>query len=372
LAAITVYLKFKHPKQFFLSLLKMSRFEPDSIAEVAKIQREFKSFNMKLLPPHLIKSANDFCVEGDDIRFGLLSIKGISDKSIEKVNQFRSPKSNKFEVFQSAEEANLQIGILSALIQAGALDGFKQSRSRVVLEAQLWNILTDNEKKYALQFAEQFDYDLCAIIKHLETFTNEKGKVIIKPSRLETIRKKYEPYKAIYYLNSKNEAFANWFYENRLIGYSSEHKLRDIFAEKSPNLISIAEAKKVEKDDDVLFIGKVIEAKESVSKKKTPMFRMIIGDEEETMTVLMFNTEGRNGKNFRIDECRNLNGGNLPKEDNIVIVRGQFKGDAVFANLAAVQDQKIYVRLGELKSIKKKESENSEKVVEQPANVLQT
>ena len=40
LAAITIYLKFKYPKQFFLSLLKMTRHEPDPIQEISKIQRE--------------------------------------------------------------------------------------------------------------------------------------------------------------------------------------------------------------------------------------------------------------------------------------------------------------------------------------------
>ena len=40
LAASTVYLKYKYPQQFFLSLLKMTRHEPDSIAEISKIHKE--------------------------------------------------------------------------------------------------------------------------------------------------------------------------------------------------------------------------------------------------------------------------------------------------------------------------------------------
>jgi DNA polymerase III alpha subunit len=47
-------------------------------------------FGTKLLPPHIIKSDMDFKIEGEDIRFGLLSIKGISDKSIEKLNNFKN------------------------------------------------------------------------------------------------------------------------------------------------------------------------------------------------------------------------------------------------------------------------------------------
>ena len=65
----------------------------------------------------------------------------------EKVNNFRNKYSNKFEIFEAAEQAGLTIGILSSLIQAGALEGFSQSRSKVVLEAQLWNLLTKREKR---------------------------------------------------------------------------------------------------------------------------------------------------------------------------------------------------------------------------------
>ena len=103
LAAVTIYLKFNYPQQFFLSLLKMSRNEPDPIGEISKIQKEMHEFDIKLLPPHIIKSEMDFSTEDKDIRFGLLSIKGISDKSIEKLNSFRNKYSNKFEIFQAAE-----------------------------------------------------------------------------------------------------------------------------------------------------------------------------------------------------------------------------------------------------------------------------
>ena len=40
LAAITVYLKFKYPQQFFLSLLKMSRHEPSPIEEISKTTKK--------------------------------------------------------------------------------------------------------------------------------------------------------------------------------------------------------------------------------------------------------------------------------------------------------------------------------------------
>ena len=36
LAAVTIYLKFNHPQEFFLSLLKYAKYEPNSHEEIAK------------------------------------------------------------------------------------------------------------------------------------------------------------------------------------------------------------------------------------------------------------------------------------------------------------------------------------------------
>ena len=345
LAAITIYLKFNYPQQFFLSLLKMTRNEPDPIGEISKIQKEMGHFDIKLLKPHIIKSQMDFSIEGSDIRFGLLSIKGISDKSIEKLNGFRNKYSNKFEIFQAAEEADLNIGVLCSLIQAGALTGFKQSRSKIVLEAQLWNILTAKEKKYAISFAEQFDYDLIKIIKHLNTFTDEKNKVIIKSSRLDTIKSKYEPYLKIYNQNSKSESFANWYYEKRLLGYTYERTLKDIFNEKREDLLFIDEIMDLPVNQKVALVGEVTDVYSGTSKneKKTKYLRLKISDESGDITVLLFND--------KIENCKTLNGNKNPEEKNIVIVKGIKKEDCIFADLVAVQDHQIYMKLSEIKKI---------------------
>ena len=92
----------------------MTRFEPDPMTEISKIARELPKFNIKLLGPHLMKSEMDFSIEGDDIRFGLTSIKGIAEKSIEKLTSFKDQYSNKFEVFQGAHAAGIGVGIFSA------------------------------------------------------------------------------------------------------------------------------------------------------------------------------------------------------------------------------------------------------------------
>jgi len=346
LAAITIYLKFNYPQQFFLSLLKMSRNEPDPIGEISKIQKEMHNFGIKLLPPHIIKSEMDFSIEDKDIRFGLLSIKGISDKSIEKLNSFRNKYSNKFEIFEAAEEAGLNIGALSALIQAGALSGFNQSRSKIVLEVQLWNMLTSKEKKYAISFANKFDYDLIKIIKHLNKFTDEKNKVVIKDNRLDTIKQKYAPYLSIYEQNNKSESFANWYYEKKLLGYTYNKNLKDIFAEKRENLKHISDVLDEPVNAKIALVGQIEEVFSGVSKnaKKTRYLRLKISDETSGISVLIFNDN--------IETNKLLNNRDF-EEGNIVIVKGSKKDDCIFGDLVAVQDHEIYMKLNDLKKIDK-------------------
>ncbi len=346
LAASTVYLKFKYPKEFFLALLKMTRHEPDPVKEISKIAKEFDLFGIELLPPHIVKSALDFKIEGDDIRFGLLSIKGISDKSIDKLMDFRKDFATKFEIFQGAKEAGISSAILCPLIQAGALEGFKQSRTKVVYEAQVWNLLTDREKRFALPLGEKFDYDLVRVIKHLNgTIKDDKGKQIIKDSRLATIKRKQEPYEKIYQQNRKNEQFANWYYENHLLGYTHGVSLRDIFAEKRDGMIELSSVREVENmplKDKAIFVGTISDKPyKGKSRRGASYLRLEVADETGVIRVMIFNE--------KLERCERDNEG-LPKEGNIVIIKGVKVDEAIFADMITIQDNKVYTKLSQIKN----------------------
>ena len=349
LSAITTFLKFKYPKEFFLALLKMTRFEPDPMAEIAKVSRELPKFGIKLLSPNLLRSEMHFSIEGDNLRFGLTSIKGISDKSIKKLESFKNKYSTKFEVFQGAGEAGIGIGILSALIQAGALEGeFSHSRSYIVAESQLWNLLTPREKAKAFDLAEEKKGDLMHVVKYLNKgLLDDKGKPFIKDSRIQTIRRNFKPYKQIYDKNRTNEDFANWYYENALLGYTHGKSLREVSAEYS-HLESIETALGKNEGGKVNFIATVEDTYSAKSRKGTPYLRLTLQDETGVCTAMIFTQQNRDN----IANCKRDNGGALPIKKGIVIVKGIKKdGDTIFADLVKVQDQKIFMKLSEIKGL---------------------
>lgn len=389
ISAITTYLKFKHPQDFFLECLKMAKNEPKPIETISIIKKEMDVFGIKLLQPHLLKSDKEFKKEDGNIRFGLASIKRVSDKSIEKIDNFKKLYSNKFEIFKGSNEAGIPINVLASLIQSGALeDQTSQSdtRAKIVMEAQLWNVLSDKEKNYCMKYGEKFNYDLRETIKFLCKTKDEKGKIIIecppksgertkKSYRIETIKKKYAPFAAIYKQNSENSSFADWFYQNILIGYSLGKTLKEIFKKSFPDLVSINQVESLGKYEKVKIIGVVKEAKSLTSKKNGGKYvRYLIEDESSEISCFLFGNS-KFGKVSPMEATRVANDGKMPKEGRIVVVEGSHSGDGViFGNLITEQDAVIYTRFADFEKENKKEKNDvaeSTNVEDSPAEKVE-
>ena len=347
LSSLTIFLKMQYPLQFFCSLLKQAKNEPDAIGEIAKIHEELHMFGIKLLPPCLMKSKDDFCIEGSNIRFGLSSIKGISDKTVANLHNFKNPDANRFQIFESAANAGVSTGVLSALIQAGCMDDslFGASRSSLVLQCQLWGIFTEKERRLMMQYGEKFRYNLFETYKHVRELNDEKGKPYIKESRQKTILKAYGPKKAIYDENRKHEQLVNFFYEQRRLGYCYSTKLSTVFKNYFPDVVDIRTVQNEYDDARVVFVAMISDKpKETVSKKKNKYAKFQLSDETGTIGVMLFGS----ANNDRLSQVKFKHGGELPKEEAIVLITGQKKGDTVFVDDMVDQQVKIYSKFGEL------------------------
>ena len=349
LAAITVYLKFNYPQQFFLSLLKFAQFEPAPHEEINKISQELNLFDIKLLPPDLSKSQIDFCLEGNNIRYGLNSIKGVSTKSLESLLEFREKEfANKYEVFLAAKQASLNIGILSALIQAGVMDAFvDRDRCRLVLEAQVFNILTDREKRNFIAIGAKYNYDILESIRVCvkDDLIGDDNKKIFSEKRFNTFKTKYAPYKDIYEKNKKHLKFANWHFESKLLGYSYSENIRDIFkSELNGDLVSSNQIPEQENNKTIRFVGTVNDTISRTSANGNKYARFDLSDEVGNITALMMDSAR---------EARYTNyvksGKVLPKKGGVVILVGKKNNDIVIIEKMSLLEDKIYMKLSEVK-----------------------
>jgi len=349
LSALTTYLKFNYPQQFFLALLQSSKHEPNPHEEIESVSQELSFFNIKLLPPDLSKSKSDFAIEGPNIRFGLNAIKGVSDKVLEHLLSFRQTEfKNKIDCFDSAKEAGLNIGVLSALIQAGTLSSFSEKRCRLVLEAQSYNTLTDREKRNVKLVADKYDHDVLTVISEMTKAkaVGDDNKIFMSEKRFNTFKTKYDPYKQIYEMNRKFEKFANWFFEKRLLGYSYTYKLKEVFSEEDAERLSTTyEVSQTDLRQNVKMVGIVKEAKKKTSRAGRNYLFLKIAD-EYGQTVCRLTDGGRDDKFTQYYE----GGGKTPKEDDIVVVYGSKAEDSIFLNGLTILSEKIYTKLSQIET----------------------
>lgn len=349
LAAITIFLKFNYPQQFFLSLLKFAQFEPNPHEEILKISQELASFNIELLPPSLIKSDIDFCIEGKDIRYGLNTIKGVSTKVLESLIEFRQCNfNNKYEIFLTAKQAGVNIGVLSALIQAGLLDSFvDKDRCRMVLEAQTFNILTEREKRNFIAIGENFNYDILESISNCvkTSALGDDNKKIFSEKRFQTFKTKYQPYREIYDQNKQHIKYANWYFETKLLGYSYSQNIRDVFkSNSSSHFISSHELIELQNNASVCCVGSVVDCVSRTSSNGNKYARIDIADERGNISLLLMD----NSRELKLSNYLS-SGKKLPKKGEVIIAIGRKNNDIIMLEKISLLEDKIYMKLSEIK-----------------------
>jgi DNA polymerase-3 subunit alpha len=347
LAAKTVFLKHTYPQEFFLSILEFSEFDPDPLQVVSSVNEELGDFGFKMLPPCLFKSDFNFKIEGNDIRYGLNSIKGISLKSIQSLIDFRGREfANKYEVFLAAKQCEINISVLAALIQAGTMDGAGTNRTRMVLEAQSFNLLTDREKRNFAKTGEVFGYDILDAISEVrkKQTLGDDNRPIMKEKRFETFKKKFDGYKKIYIQNRKHEMFANWRYETALLGYSYSHNLRDCFLDKYSSLVDLKDLEGFSDSETFQVVGEV----------KDFFVRTSLNDNKYMLLTICDNTATRNFlfmDNRRENKLSNfLDSGKKIAKSQVIVINGSKSSDALFVDKINLVNTDIYMKLREVRN----------------------
>jgi DNA polymerase III alpha subunit len=135
LTYLTMYLKAKYPKAFFLALLNntaRAKKDKEGASQIVRIIFHAKNdYNINILPPDINKSQILFSKEENKIRFGLQLIKDVGESSEDIIkNQPYSSFENFLEKHKKG--SNVTKRSILALIYSGAFDVLEKNRGKLL------------------------------------------------------------------------------------------------------------------------------------------------------------------------------------------------------------------------------------------------
>ena len=172
----------------------------------------------------------------------------------------------------------------------------------------------------------------------------DDNKPLMKESRFSTFKKKYDKYKLIYDKNKNYEDFANWFFEKHLLGYSYSKKLKDVFSDSDGAIRDSVYFNSMELNQRGKFIGTVEDSIRRTSANGNQYIKVILTDEHGTIPAIIVD-------NRRKASCTDYisSGGKIPEKGNILIVVGRKGEDIIFIEDMNIMDEKIYMKLADIK-----------------------
>jgi len=127
----TAYLKCYYPVEFMAAILNSV---VDNMDKVAFYIQSCRKKGMKVLPPDINESDEEFTVVGNNIRFGLAAIKNVGRNAVKSIVEERKKGAYKsFKEFISRVDLTVvNKKTIESLIKAGAFDSFKVKRSQLM------------------------------------------------------------------------------------------------------------------------------------------------------------------------------------------------------------------------------------------------
>lgn len=127
----TAYLKCHYPTEYFAALLTSVL---DSPGKIAQYTAECKRMGIKILPPHVNESYENFTSNGKNIRFGLLAVRNLGSNLINQlIDERQNGKYTSMYDFCSRNYSrNFNRRALEGLIKSGAMDTLEDNRRKML------------------------------------------------------------------------------------------------------------------------------------------------------------------------------------------------------------------------------------------------
>ncbi len=127
----TAYLKYYYPRHFMAALLSSVLSSPDKMYQYIMATQKM---NIKILPPSINRSFDEFTADGENIRFGLGGIKNVGHNVVNQIVEER--KNGDFKSFMDFAERmqgkDINKRTVESLIRAGAFDNLGNNRRQLM------------------------------------------------------------------------------------------------------------------------------------------------------------------------------------------------------------------------------------------------
>ena len=335
----TAYLMRYYPVETIAAMLNSVMGTAEKVSNYIKFA---ESQGIQVLPPDMNESYSKFTVKGDSIRFGLAAIKNVGWNVVESIVKSRKEKGK----FTSLEDLIDKIDLtavnkraIESLIKAGALDGFKVFRSRLLAVFEKVMDGASNERKrnidgqMSLFGLAEDAIDIPKIVfPNIKEF--DKRHILLMEKEMTGLYLSGHPldeYKQSLKLQTSTTI--------ETIEKSYEIFLESINAELDESMIS---EEPVINDNDTVIVGGILtEVNQKVTRNNTMMAFLKLEDLTGTIEVIVFPKA--------LDRLRDI-----IKEDTLVKLKGRvsIKEDELpkiicenIEGLEKINGNKLYIRV---------------------------
>ena len=311
----TAYLKAYYPPEFMAATLNSFLGNLDKVPVYID---ECRKLGIEILKPSINKSYTKFAVYGNQIRFGLGSVKNVGINAVEAIVEERK-KNGEYTSFtdfcERIQSETVNKKCIESLIKAGAFDEFAQTRSTLLASYEgILETITSSSKRSLEGQVTMFDLQ-------------------IEEQKLDDIKYSFVE------LDEYNDRELLSMEKEMLGIYISGHPLskirNEIEAQTNINtmqMIEMQEENRLEKDGQMVkYAGIVTSVKKKYTKNNTIMAFVTIEDLYGTCEVIVF------------DSCYSKSS-NLLMQDNIVLVEGR---------LSIREDEDIKIVANSIRELKK-------------------
>ena len=335
----TAYLMRYYPVETIAAMLNSVMGTAEKVSNYIKFA---ESQGIQVLPPDINESYSKFTVKGDSIRFGLAAIKNVGWNVVESIVKSRKEKGK----FTSLEDLIDKIDLtavnkraIESLIKAGALDGFKVFRSRLLAVFEKVMDGASNERKrnidgqMSLFGLAEDAIDIPKIVfPNIKEF--DKRHILLMEKEMIGLYLSGHPldeYKQSLKLQTSTTI--------ETIEKSYEIFLESINAELDESMIS---EEPIINDNDTVIVGGILtEVNQKVTRNNTMMAFLKLEDLTGTIEVIVFPKA--------LDRLRDI-----IKEDTLVKLKGRvsIKEDELpkiicenIEGLEKINGNKLYIRV---------------------------